>query len=85
MNFTPEQRRFASIPGFTVRADFEGGGLSSDLGPLLLQGVDRQIGLTERLSAALIDTRHQGYGKHTYRDLLVQRIYQIGCGYEDGL
>lgn len=84
MNSTPEQLRFASIPGLTVRADFEGGGLSSDLGPLLLQGVDRQIGLTERLSAALIDTRHQGYVKHTYRDLLVQRIYQIGCGYEDG-
>jgi hypothetical protein len=29
MNSTPEQLRFASIPGLTVRADFEGGGLSS--------------------------------------------------------
>lgn len=84
MNSTPEQLRFASIPGFSVRADFNGGGLSSDLGAILLQGVDRQIGLTRRLSAALIDTRHQGYVKHSYRELLAQRIYQIGCGYEDG-
>lgn len=84
MNSTPEQLRFASIPGFVVHADFDGGGLSSDFGPMLLQGVDRQIGLTQRLSAALHDSRHQGYVKHSYRELLAQRIYQIGCGYEDG-
>jgi len=84
MNSTPEQLRFASIPGHTIRADFAGGGLSSDLGPLLLSGVDRQIGLTQRLTAALVDTRHASYITHSYRDLLAQRIYQIGCGYEDG-
>ena len=60
MNSTPEQLRFASIPGCTIRADFAGGGLSSDLGPLLLKGVDRQIGLTERVRAAIDDTRHPG-------------------------
>ncbi len=84
MNSTSEQLRFASIPGHTVRADFAGGGLSSDLGPLLLRGVDRQIGLTERLTAALGDRRHQSYISHSYRDLLTQRIFQIGCGHEDG-
>ena len=84
MNSTSEQLRFASIPGHTVRADFAGGGLSSDLGPLLLRGVDRQIGLTERLTVALGDRRHQSYISHSYRDLLTQRIFQIGCGYEDG-
>ena len=40
MNSTPEQLRFASIPAHSVRADFAGGGLSSDLGPVLLRGVD---------------------------------------------
>lgn len=84
MNSTSEQLRFASIPGHTIRADFAGGGLSSDLGPLLLSGVDRQIGLTQRLTAALVDTRHASYITPTYRDILTQRIYQIGCGYEDG-
>ncbi len=57
MDSAPEQLRFASIPGCTIRADFAGGGLSSDLGPLLLKGVDRQIGLTERVCAAIDDTR----------------------------
>ena len=42
------------------------------------------IGLTERLNAALIDHRHASYITHPQRDLLIQRIYQIGCGYEDG-
>lgn len=84
MNSTPEQLRFASIPAHSVRADFAGGGLSSDLGPLLLRGVDLQIGLTKRLAAALPDRRHQSYVSHSYHDILTQRIYQIGCGYEDG-
>ncbi len=84
MNSTPEQLRFASIPGCTIRADFQGGGLSSDLGPLLLKGIDRQIGLTERVCAAIDDTRHPGYITHTLHDLLKQRIYQIASGYEDG-
>ena len=44
-----------------VRADFEGGALSSDFGALLLRGIDRQIGLTERLAAAMQDKRHQSY------------------------
>jgi len=84
MNSTPEQLRFASIPAHRVRADFAGGGLSSDLGPVLLRGIDLQIGLTRRIAAALPDLRHQSYIDHSYQDLLVQRIYQIGCGYEDG-
>jgi Transposase DDE domain group 1 len=84
VNFTPEQLRFASIPGCTIRADFQGGGLSSDLGPLLLKGVDRQIGLTERVCAAINDTRHPSYITHTLHDILKQRIYQIASGYEDG-
>jgi hypothetical protein len=84
MNSTPEQLRFASIPGCTIRADFQGGGLSSDLGPLLLKGVDGQLGLTERLCAAIDDTRHPAYITHTLHDLLRQRICQIACGYEDG-
>lgn len=84
MNLTSEQLRFPSIPGHTIRANFDGGGLSSDLGPLLLRGVDRQIGLTERLTDALVDTRRASYITHSHADLLPQRIYQIGCGYEDG-
>ena len=83
-NSTPIQLRFAPSAGFTLRADFNGGGLSSDLGPFLLRGVDQQIGLTERLSAAIDDRRHPGCVKHAVREVLTQRIFQIASGYEDG-
>jgi hypothetical protein len=67
-----------------VRADFAGGALSSDFGALLLRGIDRQIGLTERLAAAGQDKRHPSYSDHPLRDLLAQRIYHIASGYADG-
>ena len=81
---SPKQRCFPPIVGQTIRADFEGGALSSDFGALLLRGVDRQIGLTERLAAAIHDKRHQSYIDHPLRDLLAQRLYQIASGYVDG-
>jgi Transposase DDE domain group 1 len=50
----------------------------------LLRGIDRQIGLTARLAAALHDKRHPSYIDHPRRDLLAQRVYQIAAGYADG-
>jgi hypothetical protein len=81
---TPEQLSFPPVAGHTVRADFQGGVLSSDFGVLLLRGIDRQVGLTARLAAAIHDTRHQSYIDHPLRDLLAQRIYQLASGYADG-
>ena len=80
---TPEQLRFPPMSGYTVLADFDGGALSSDFGALLLRGIDRQIGLTERLAAAVHDQRHPSYTDHSLRDLFAQRIYQLASGYAD--
>ena len=81
---TPEQLRFPPVAGLSVRGDFDGGALSSDFGPMILRGVDRQIGLTERLSAAIDDWRHPSYVTHTIRELIAQQVYQVACAYEDG-
>src|SRR5262249_24111073 len=81
---TPEQLSFHPVPGHTVRADFEGGALSSDFGVLILRGIDRQIGLTARLAAAIHDTRPPSSIAHPLRDLLAQRIYPLASGYADG-
>jgi len=81
---TPEQLRFPPVAGFTVRADFDGGAMSSDFGPMILRGVDRQIGLTEHLAEAIDDKRHPSYIDHALRDLLAQRIFQLASAYEDG-
>lgn len=80
----PSQLRFPAAAGFTIRADFEGGTLSTDFGALLLAGVERQTGLIDRLAGAIRDTRHASYIEHTITDLLRQRIYQTTLGYADG-
>ncbi|MBI3145671.1 MAG: transposase, partial [Pseudogulbenkiania sp.] len=80
-DFTPEQLRFPPAAGFTVRADFAGGEGSSDLGALVLGAVDRRIGLIERLTGAIADTRDPRYITHPLRDLLTQRVFQIASGY----
>ena len=79
----PRTTVFSSRRRADPPADFEGGALSSDFGALLLRGIDRQIGLTERLAAAIHDKRHQSYIDHPLRDLLAQRIYQLASGYAD--
>jgi len=81
---TQEQLCFPPVEGLTVRGSFDGGALSSDFGPLLLRGIDRQIGLTERLAGAFDDRRHPSYVTHPIRALFAQRIYQVACAYEDG-
>jgi hypothetical protein len=75
--FTPEQLRFPPVAGFSGRGAFNGAALSSDFGPLILRGIDRQIGLTERLAAAFDDRRHPSYIDRPLRDLFAQRVYRI--------
>ena len=52
-NSTPEQLRFPLAAGFTVRADFTGGEISSDVCALLLSAVNGSILLIDRLTAAI--------------------------------
>ena len=84
MNSNPEQLRFPPAAGFTVRADFKGGEVSSDLGALILSAVDQRIHLVDRLTQAIRDSRHPSYITHSLHDLVTQRVFQIASGYEDG-
>ena len=67
----------------SVELDFSGGGLTSDAGALLLREVEEQIGLIKAMVEAIHDPRDARYVKHTLTELLIQRIAQIACGYED--
>lgn len=80
----PTQLRFPASAGFTIRAEFDGGALSSDFGAILLRGTDLQIGLIARLVSAIHDKRHPSYIDHSLDDLLRQRIFQTASGYADG-
>ncbi len=75
-NSTSGQLSFPAIAGFTVRADFDGGALSTDFGALLLAGVERQTGLIARLADVIRDHRHPSYIDYSVGALLQQRIYR---------
>ena len=76
---TQETLRFHPVNGKTVRADFNGGELSSDFGALLLHEMAIRSELIPRLAKAIQDKRHQSYIDHSIQDLLMQ----MACGYQD--
>jgi hypothetical protein len=51
----------------------------------LLRQVDRKLNLLKRVAGIMekYDTRQKGKIEHGLHSMLAQRIYWIGCGYED--
>lgn len=74
---------FAELGSRQVVADFSAGHLSSDGGVLLLRQVDHGLGLSRTLAACFRDTRDARYVDHSLPQLLAQRLYGLGLGYED--
>lgn len=66
-----------------VEICFDAEQTSSDGGLLLLNEVNNRIGLIDRLTNCLQDTRHQSYVAHGFKELITQRVMQIAAGYED--
>ncbi|NJL18817.1 MAG: IS1380 family transposase [Bdellovibrionaceae bacterium] len=66
-----------------MRADFEGGRISSDGGILILRQIELQHGWLERLSAGFEDLRDPQRIEHTVAELLRQRVFGLALGYED--
>jgi hypothetical protein len=66
-----------------VTAAFDGGSISSDGGILLLAGADKRLGLIDALAGAFPDHRDPAQITHSIADIFRERIFAIGCGYED--
>lgn len=66
-----------------MAVDFSGGTLSSDGGVLFLRQIDASLGLTRTLAGCFDDRRDQRFVDHSMAQLLAQRIYALGLGYED--
>ena len=66
-----------------IRADFNGGDITSDAGVLLLQEVERRCGIVEQFAHCFDDHRDAGRVEHDVRDLLAQRVFALALGYED--
>ena len=62
-----------------VTADFAGGLISSDGGLVLLRGVERRLGLAERLADCIRDWRDPALVVHTLPAMLRFRMFAIAC------
>jgi hypothetical protein len=74
---------FEDLGSRRVQADFSGGTLSTDAGALLLRQVDINLGVSAELALCFYDVRDQDWVDHSVQELLRQRLFGIGLGYED--
>ena len=74
--FTPLGRR-------QVRAEFNGGKITSDAGALLLREVAGKSRLFDRMASCIPDPREPSLIEHDQKTMLAQRVLGIGCGWED--
>lgn len=80
---TAEQMSFGRLGRRVIEADFSGGAISTDGGLMLLQQIDRKLGLSSAAARVLHDDRDLARVTHDMRALLAQRLYGLCCGYED--
>jgi hypothetical protein len=80
---TPLIHELFPVENKQIEASFTGDDISSDGGLLLLREVNNQMGLIDRISSCITDSRDQRYVDHTISEMLTQRVTQIAAGYED--
>ena len=66
-----------------IRAQFDGGAITSDGGGLLLREVEKRIGILRQFAACFTDYRNPDLIEHTVEELVAQRVYGLALGYED--
>lgn len=77
------QLNFSFYSPKPIRADFDGGQISTDAGLLALRQFDQQYHLTADLDGVLKDPRDRARTTHPLLVLARQRLYAICAGYED--
>lgn len=82
-NNTSQGVMFSELFGKPLFAGFDQPASSSDGGAILLAPIDERLGLSETLASCVEDLRDRAKVKHSFRDLLRQRVFGIACGYED--
>ena len=72
-----------SVARKKLSVGFDGGQLSSDAGVLLLRGVEKELGLAERLASCIREWRKPERIEHPLEEMLRLRMFAIAAGYED--
>jgi len=80
-----ESRKEAIRPDFnrSIMIDFQGAQITSDVGFLLMREMDERFKIISPMGDCLEDLRSSTHSKHSLVQMVRQRVYQIGAGYED--
>ena len=66
-----------------VRAQFDGGAITSDGGGVLLREAEKRSGILRQFAACFTDYRDPERIEHTVPELVAQRVYGLALGYGD--
>jgi hypothetical protein len=80
---TQKSLEFHPLKNREIRAEFNGGAITSDGGGLLLREVEKRVGIVRQFAACFIDHRKPERIEHTVEELVAQRVYGLALGYED--
>jgi hypothetical protein len=77
-----EAQKEAIRPDFNrdIFIDFAGAKITSDAGFLLMREVDQRFGIIESGCGHLVDDRSASHKKHTFEQMIRQRVYQMVAG-----
>jgi len=80
-----ENQKEAIRPDFNraIMKDFHGATITSDVGFLLMREMDERFKIIAPMGDCLEDLRSSTHSKHSLVQMVRQRVYQIGAGYED--
>jgi Transposase DDE domain group 1 len=78
-----EQYKFHTLGNREVVGHFDGGDITTDAGGLLLREVEQRTGIIGRFAACFRDYRDPRFTEFTVQELVAQRVYAMGLGYED--
>src|SRR5437870_11517652 len=66
-----------------IRAQFDGGAITSDGGGVLLREVEKRAGILRQFAACFSDYRNPDLIEHKVEEMVAQRVYGLALGYED--
>lgn len=66
-----------------IRAQFDGGVITTEGGSLLLREVEKRTGILRQFAACFRDYRNPDLIEHAVEELVAQRVYGLALGYED--
>jgi hypothetical protein len=80
-----ESQKAVIRPDFNraIIIDCQGATITSDVGFLLMREIDERFKIISPMGDCLEDLRSSTHSKHSLVQMIRQRIYQLGAGYED--